>query len=291
MARILALIRKQISLFLELVKFEHTIFALPFAYLGMVLAAEGWPTLEEFVWITVAMAAARTVAFAVNRAADRFYDSRNPRTANRPIPRGAMSASTAWGVAAAAGSVLAFSAWELNDLCFKLFPLALVFLIGYSYTKRFTWLSHWVLGFTDGMAPVGAWIAVRPTLTNPVPWLLLAAVTFWIAGFDLIYACQDTEFDREMGLHSLPARFGNGAALLWAKMCHLLTIIFLGAAGWIAGLGVLYWIGLVAAAAMLAYENSIVKPDDLSRVNLAFFTMNGYVSITVFVAAILGMLW
>ncbi len=291
MAGILALIGKKVGLLLELVKFEHTIFALPFAYLGMVLAAKGWPTLEEFVWVTVAMAAARTVAFAVNRAADRFYDSRNPRTANRPIPRGAMSASTAWGVAAVAGAVLAFSAFELNDLCFKLFPLALVFLVGYSYTKRFTWLSHWVLGFTDGMAPVGAWIAVRPTLTNPVPWLLLAAVTFWIAGFDLIYACQDAEFDRKMGLHSLPARFGIGAALLWAKMCHLLTIILLGAAGRVAGLGVLYWIGLVAAAAMLAYENSIVKPDDLSRVNLAFFTMNGYVSITIFVAAILGMLW
>ncbi len=291
MAGILALIGKKVGLLLELVKFEHTIFALPFAYLGMVLAAKGWPTLEEFVWVTVAMAAARTVAFAVNRAADRFYDSRNPRTANRPIPRGAMSASTAWGVAAVAGAVLAFSAFELNDLCFKLFPLALVFLVGYSYTKRFTWLSHWVLGFTDGMAPVGAWIAVRPTLTNPVPWLLLAAVTFWIAGFDLIYACQDAEFDRKMGLHSLPARFGIGAALLWAKMCHLLTIILLGTAGRVAGLGVLYWIGLVAAAAMLAYENSIVKPDDLSRVNLAFFTMNGYVSITIFVAAILGMLW
>ncbi len=290
MGGILEITRRRISIFLELVKFEHTIFALPFAYLGMVLATDGWPGWWKFLWITVAMAAARTVAFAVNRSADRFYDSLNPRTANRPIPRGAMSAAEAWGIAAAAAIVLAIAAWQLNDLCLKLFPLAVVFLVGYSYTKRFTWASHWVLGFTDGLAPLGAWIAVRPRLSDPVPWLLLAAVTFWIAGFDLIYACQDADFDRRIGLHSFPARFGNARALFWAKVDHVLTVVLLGVVGVAASLGPIYWIGLAAVAVMLAYENSLVKPDDLSRVNLAFFTMNGYISITVFVAALLGLL-
>ncbi len=289
MEGILAVTRKKLSLFLELVKFEHTIFALPFAYLGMILAARGWPGWWKFLWITVAMAAARTVAFAVNRSADRFYDSLNPRTANRPIPRGAMSSKEAWGIAAGATVVLAVAAWMLNDLCLKLFPLAVVFLVSYSYTKRFTWASHWVLGFTDGLAPLGAWMAVRPSLRDPVPWLMLAAVTFWIAGFDLIYACQDTEFDRATGLHSFPARFGNAAALFWAKANHAATVLLLGTVGIAASLGIAYWIGLAAVSAMLAYENSIVKPDDLSKVNVAFFTMNGYISVTVLAAAVLGM--
>jgi 4-hydroxybenzoate polyprenyltransferase len=168
-------------------------------------------------------------------------------------------------------------------------PGAVIFLAGYSYTKRFTWLSHWVLGFTDGMAVAGAWAAVTSSLGHPVPWLLWLAVTTWIAGFDLIYACQDTAFDRAEGLYSTPARFGNAVALRWARINHILTVFALAAAGWVLSLGWPFWIGLGVAAGLLWYENSLVKPDDLSRVNLAFFNVNGYISVLVLVAAWAGL--
>ena len=281
-----------LRLFLETIRFEHTVFALPFAYLGMVLAAGGWPSLRHFFWITVAMAAARTVAFAVNRWADRVYDARNPRTAHRPIPSGRLSprATLAYGLVAAV--VLTIAAWQLNLLALKLLPGALLFLVGYSFTKRFTWLSHWVLGFTDGLAPMGAWVAVRASLFTPADrpaWLLLAAVTFWIAGFDLIYACQDTEFDRAEGLYAVPARFGNAVALRLARANHLLTVGFLAAVGWSVGLGWPYWLGLAITAGLLIYEHSLVSPTDLSRVNVAFFNVNGYIAVTLFVATLFAL--
>jgi 4-hydroxybenzoate polyprenyltransferase len=281
---------------LDMVRFEHTIFALPFAYLGMLLAANyppteaGFrlPTFPQFFWITIAMAAARTFAFAVNRYADRHYDARNPRTAGRPIPTGRLSAGATLGYGVAALAVLIFAAWQLNELALKLAPGAVALLVGYSYTKRFTWLSHWVLGATDGLAPAGAWVGVRAAV-DPPAWLLWLAVTFWIAGFDLIYACQDTEFDRREGLHSVPARFGNAAALRLAQVNHVLTVVLLAAVGSIMALGWVYWLGLAVVAALLVYEHSLVSPTDLSRVNLAFFNINGYIAVTIFAATLVAL--
>ncbi len=275
--------------FLEMIRFEHTIFALPFAYLGMVLAADGWPTWWQFGWITVAMASARTLAMTLNRIADREFDARNPRTADRALPAGRLSLRTARRAAGGAGLLLAVAAWMLNPLCLALLPVTALLLVGYHYTKRFTWLSHWVLGLTDGAAAMGAWIAVRPTLADPLPWLLWLAVTLWIAGFDLIYACQDVEFDRREGLHSVPARFGIAAALRLAQANHLLTAVLLAMVGRLAGLGWPFWPGLAVIAGLLVYEHSLVRPDDLSRLNLAFFNVNGYISVIAFVSVLIAL--
>ena len=282
-----------IRTFFDLVKFEHTIFALPFAYLGMVLAAAGWPGWNKFIWITVAMAAARTLAMSANRLADRELDARNPRTANRPLPRGLVSARLVMVYVAVSLMVLVVAAWQLNPLCLVLLAGALVFLLGYHYTKRFTWLSHWVLGFTDGLAAPGAWIAVRGSILSRADlpaWLLLAAVTFWIGGFDLIYACQDVEVDRREGLHSLPADFGVATGLVLARICHVLTLALLASVGLTMGLSWPYWVGLAVVVTLLVYEHSLVSPDDLSRLDIAFFNMNGYISITI-LAATLVSLW
>ena len=283
---------KQIRAFLDLIKFEHTIFALPFAYLGMVLAAKGLPTFHQFFWITVAMASARTLAMSFNRFADRHIDARNPRTASRPIQTGKISLRTVIVGIIVSLIVLAFAAAMLNPLTLQLLPGAIVFLLGYAYAKRFTILSHFILGFTDGLAPIGAWAAVRAsvfTAADLPAWFLLFAVTFWIGGFDLIYACQDTEFDRAEKLHSIPARFGNAVALRLAQVSHVITIGLLGAVGLLMQLGGVYWIGLAIVAALLIYEHSLVKPNDLSKVNLAFFNVNGYISITIFVATLVAL--
>ncbi len=283
----------RVRTFLGMIRFEHTIFALPFAYLGMVLAAAalgGWPTWGQVFWITVAMASARTLAMTVNRIADREFDAANPRTARRAIPTGQLSVRAAWGAAAVALALLILAAAMLNPLCLMLLPVAALFLVGYNYTKRFTWLSHWILGLTDGAAVMGAWIAVYPTLTAPTPWLLWLAVTVWIAGFDLIYACQDAEFDRQAGLYSVPARFGVAAALRLARINHGLTVLLLAAAGLLAGLGWPYWLGLAVIAGLLAYEHSLVRPDDLSRLDMAFFNVNGYISVIAFVSVFVALL-
>ncbi|MER3458548.1 MAG: 4-hydroxybenzoate octaprenyltransferase [Chloroflexota bacterium] len=275
--------------FLEMIKFEHTIFALPFAYLGMVLAARGWPTGHQFIWITIAMVAARTLAMSVNRLADRHLDARNPRTANRPLPCGLISPRTVLAYVVLSALILTIAAWQLTPLTLKLLPGALIFLVGYAYTKRFTWLSHWILGFTDGLAAPGAWAAVRNALELPA-FLLLGAITFWIAGFDLIYACQDVDFDRRENLYAVPARFGVATALRWARICHVITVLLLAAVGWNMGLGWVYWLGLLIVAALLAYEHSLVSPLDLSKVDLAFFNVNGIISVTIFVATILALI-
>jgi 4-hydroxybenzoate polyprenyltransferase len=277
--------------FLDLIKFEHTLFALPFAYLGMVLAAGGWPGWWTFIWITVAMAAARTAGMSLNRLIDRHLDARNPRTANRPLQTGKISVrTTVIGVVVSLG-VLAVAAGLLNPVALLLFPGALFFLVVYPYTKRFTWLSHFWLGFTDGLAPAGAWVAVTGAfwrLADLPAWMLLAALTFWIGGFDLIYACQDVEVDRREGLHSIPARFGIPAALRLAQLCHALTVGLLALVGAWFGLGWLYWLGLAVVAGLFIWEHNLVKPHDLSRLNLAFFNLNGYISLTVFVATVLA---
>jgi 4-hydroxybenzoate polyprenyltransferase len=279
--------------FLELIKFEHTIFALPFAYLGAVLAAGGLPTFHQFFWVTVAMASARTLAFAINRLADRRFDATNPRTAKRPSVTGAISPRTISFFAVLSLLILVLAAALLNPLTLLLFPGAMVFLLGYSYTKRFTSLAHWVLGFTDGLAPMGGWIAVRGSIFTPddLPaWLLMFAVTFWIAGFDLIYACQDVEHDRREGLYSWPSRTSIASALWVAKANHVLTIVLLVVLGLVVPLGWPYWIALVIVGGLLAYENGIVKPDDLSRINVAFFNINSYIAVTLFVGAFLALI-
>ncbi len=278
--------------FLELVKFEHTVFALPFAYLGMLLAAGGLPTFHQFAWITVAMAAARTLAFAVNRLADRYYDARNPRTANRPLVTGKIAPREVVFYAMVSVAILVFAAWQLGPLPLRLSPVAILFLIGYSYTKRFTVLAHWVLGVTDAMAPVGAWVAVRGSLftVEDVPaWLLMAAVTFWIAGFDLIYACQDADFDRREGLHAWPARYGIASALNVAMFCHVITVVMLAILGIVYGLGAVYYLGVLATAGLLWYEHSLVSPDDLSKVNMAFFNVNAVIAAVLFAATLAEM--
>ncbi len=281
--------RLKVRYFFDAIKFEHTIFALPFAYIGMVLAAGGWPGWRIAIWVTLAMVGARTLAMSVNRLADRVLDARNPRTAGRHLPRGLLRPLEVGAWAAASALLFFVSAWQLNPLCLKLAPLALLFLVGYHYTKRFTWVSHWILGFTDGIAAAGGWIAVREAFEVPA-LLLWFAVTVWIAGFDLIYACQDVEFDRAHRLHSVPARFGIPTALALARLCHAFTALALAGVGAVMGLGWAYWIGWLVVAGLLAYENSLVSPTDLSRLNVAFFNVNGYIAVVVFIAALAG-LW
>ncbi|HSF83823.1 MAG TPA: UbiA-like polyprenyltransferase [Anaerolineales bacterium] len=284
---------KPVRDFFELIKFEHTIFALPFAYLGMLLAAGGWPTWRQFIWITVAMASARTVAMGFNRIADRWIDARNPRTAMRPLVTGAISMRTAWVGTAIASLVLVLAAWQLGPLPLRLLPGAFLFLLGYSFSKRFTWLTHFILGFTDGLAPIGAWAAIRGSLftADDLPaWILLAVVTFWIGGFDLIYACQDVAHDRRDGLYSVPALFGISTALRLSEISHVITILLLVGLGLALSLGWPYWVGLVVTAILLAWEHALVRPDDLSRIDLAFFNINSYISITLFLS-ILGAIY
>ena len=255
----------------------------------MVLAARGWPGWWTLGWITAAMVGARTCAMAANRVIDRAIDANNPRTAGRHLPRGVLRAAELGALAAGGAALMFVSASMLNPLCLAMAPLALVFLVGYSYTKRFTWLSHWVLGFTDGIAAAGGWIAVTGRFDAPA-YVLWLALTVWIAGFDLIYACQDVAVDRAQGLHSVPARFGIPAALRLARLCHVVTALALAALGVMTGLGMIYWIGWLAIVALLAYEHSLVRPHDLSRLDTAFFNVNGYIAVLA-LGAVLGGLW
>jgi 4-hydroxybenzoate polyprenyltransferase len=274
---------------LDAIKFEHTVFALPFAYIAMVLAAGGWPGWWALVWVTAAMVGARTCAMATNRLVDRWIDAANPRTAGRHLPRGILQAADLKPLAVGGAVLMFVAAWLLNPLCFALAPVALVFLVGYSYTKRFTWASHWILGFTDGIAAAGGWAAVRGSI-DPPALLLWFALTVWIAGFDLIYACQDVEFDRKHGLYSFPARFGIAAALGAARVCHVLTALAFAALGLTQQLGAVYWIGWLAVVGLLIYEHSLVRPHDLSRLDVAFFNVNGYIAVIV-LAGVVGGLW
>ncbi len=271
---------KRLSVFMEMIKFEHTVFALPFAYLGMFLAQRGLPSLAVIFWVTLAMAAARTLAMSLNRLVDRDIDARNPRTADRALPRGLLDTRAVVAGIVVSLAVFELAAWQLNRFVFFLSPLALVFLCGYHYAKRFTWACHWILGFTDGIAAGGGWAAVRGTLDPPAV-LLWFAVTVWIAGFDLIYACQDVEVDRREGLYSVPSRFGVRTALFMAKINHALTILAFAAVGIIMGLSWPYWIAVIVTAMLLTYENLLVKEDDLSRLDFAFFNLNGYIALAL----------
>lgn len=276
---------RQLKVFLEAIKFEHTVFALPFAYVGMLLAQGGLPPLEILLWITIAMVSARTYAMTLNRIVDLPYDRRNPRTQNRPLVTGALKMKVAWMALFFSFFTFFFSAHRLGPLPFKLSPVALFFLTFYHFTKRFTWLSHFFLGFTDGLAPLGAWLAVRGSFLHREDlggWLLLFIVTFWIAGFDIIYACLDVEVDRRDGLKSIPAAFGLGRALWISALCHFIMLLGLVTLGLFLKLGWPFWIGTAIGAGLLFYEHLIVKPYDLSKVNFAFFNMNSYISLILF---------
>jgi len=266
---------------LEMIKFEHSVFALPFALTGAVLAVRGWPSWRQVLWIIVAMVAARSAAMTFNRIADVRIDAANPRTRLRALPAGHLSLGFAAGFTAIACGVLMLAARELNPLAFKLAPLVIALLLGYSYTKRFTFLSHLILGACLGLSPVAAWIALRGEL-KPSVVLLGVAVTFWVAGFDLIYACQDVEFDRREGLFSVPARFGIKPALWISGILHLAMLGLLVAVARMESLGWLAFAGVAVVAALLAYEHQLVRPSDLSRINAAFFNINGYVSVLFF---------
>lgn len=262
----------------ELVKFSHTIFALPFALASMVVAAGGWPGSRLFLLILAAMVTARTSAMAFNRWADARIDAQNPRTTNRQIPQGIFSRRFVLTLALTSGLLFIFTTYFINTLAFALAPLALLILWGYSFTKRFTFLSQMVLGLSLGMAPIGAWIAVRGQIEGP-PIILGLAVLFWVAGFDIIYATQDESFDRKMGLHSLVVKLGIARALNTARCFHLLTVLILILFGYATHLSGSYYLFVTLVGLSFLYEHRLVSPDDLSKVNAAFFNVNGFVSL------------
>ncbi|KPL88151.1 4-hydroxybenzoate octaprenyltransferase [Herpetosiphon geysericola] len=263
------------------IKVEHTVFALPFAYLGLFLANKQFPGWQPLILVTVAMVAARTAAMSFNRYLDRHFDARNPRTSIRPIPAGTLSAKSVLIVGLVSLVILVVAAGLLNPLCLLLSPIAVIALSGYSYMKRFTWLCHFGLGFTDAIAPAGGWLAVDPHF-RPAMLLLAGAVGIWIAGFDLIYACQDVDFDRKEGLHSLPARFSIATSLLVAKICHVAMISLLLAVGVLLSLSWPFYVGVAAAAGLLVYEHSLINPRDLSKIDIAFFNVNSYIAGVLF---------
>ena len=275
------MILRKIFITLDMIKFEHTIFALPFAFIGALLARKGLPTAWQITWIVVAMVGARSAAMAFNRIIDFCYDRLNPRTSGRALPRGTLSMKFAVAFTIAMSLLFVFAAWELNSLCFYLSFPTLVILFLYSYTKRFTALSHLVLGFAIGCAPLAAWLAVRGAFAWP-PVLLSGAVMFWVAGFDLIYALQDIDFDRREKLFSLPSKFGVAPALRVSTLFHGATVILLAATAMVANLGWIAYAGIAIVAGILYWEHRLVTPNDLSRVNVAFFNLNGYVSILLF---------
>jgi 4-hydroxybenzoate polyprenyltransferase len=268
-------------LFASLVKIEHTVFALPFAFVGAFLAVDGIPSAHDLVWITVAMVGARSLGMALNRLIDAQVDARNPRTAGRELPRGALSAVEVVAFCVAALVVFLVAVYQLAPLVHLLWPIPVVGFVVYPYLKRITWLSHVWLGALDGLAPVGAWAAI----TNEIPWeawALGAAVAVWVGGFDLLYALFDVEIDREQGLRSMPARFGVRAAFAAARVSHLATVALLVTVGLGLSVGVLYWLGVAAVAVLLAYEHVLVSPGDLRRLDMAFFTLNGVISLALF---------
>lgn len=273
---------KSLKTTLEMIKIEHTLFALPFAFLGAVLAARGLPSVPQILWITVAMVGARSAAMAFNRLADRELDAANPRTAMRALPAGLLSTQFVGLFTLVSAAIFFLAAYMLNSLTLILSPIALASVLLYSYTKRFTSLSHLALGWCLSIAPTGAWIAVRGAIDSPVPLLLSLAVMLWTAGFDVIYACQDYEFDVRAGLNSIPQKLGIANALWIARLLHLGMFAALLAVYLLTGLHWLGLIGVVATAALLIYQHSIVKAHDLSRLNAAFFTTNAFVSVILF---------
>lgn len=271
-----------------MVKFSHTLFALPFALAGAVLAAGefGWHG-RQLVWIVVAMIGARNAAMGFNRLVDQRFDAANPRTAQRELPRGSLSRSAVWVMTVTLAGLFVFASAQLNPLCGALSPLALAIVLGYSFTKRFTWASHLVLGLALAIAPVGGWLAVSGSFSS-VAWLLAVAVVAWVAGFDVIYACQDIAFDRRAGLHSIPARFGVVRALQVARLLHAAALLALAAVGQAAEVHPIYWAGWLAIGGLMIWQHSLVRTRDLSRIHEAFFHANGAISLTYLATVLLA---
>ncbi len=276
----------KMTVLLELVKFSHTLFALPFALAGALLAGKPWPSAGQFFWILIAMVGARTGAMAFNRLVDEKLDSHNPRTSGRPLTSGRVGRREVIILFVSSFALLSYAAYRLNPLCFALSPLAIAWVCFYSYTKRFSWGSHFVLGFSLALAPVGAWLAVRGSF-GAVPIILGLAVLTWVAGFDILYALQDMEFDREKGLYSIPAAFGIRYSLFFSRLLHAVAILLLFSIVGHEGMGWLYGIGIIGAAALLIVEHSLLSKDDLSRLDAAFFTANSFFSV-IFLLAVIG---
>ena len=266
-----------------MIKFEHTLFALPFAFLGAVLAADGLPNWRLILWITVAMFGARSAAMTFNRIIDRKFDAENPRTANRELPSGKLSVSFAWAFFIVSIILFEFAAYSLNWLTFVLSPVALISVLGYSYAKRFTSFAHLILGWSLAISPTAAWIAVRGAIDDEIPLLLSLLVMMWTAGFDVLYACQDYEFDKNAGLRSIPARFGIANSLKIARLFHVQAFIVLLILYFATGLGWLALVGVFSVGALMIYQHTLVKPNDLSKMNAAFFTTNAFVSVILFI--------
>lgn len=277
----------KLRLVLASIRFEHSLFALPFAYMGMFLAADGLPTLSQFIWITVAMVGARTVAMTANRLVHAKEDAANPRTRDRHIPVGLLKRRDMLLMMLVSMGVFVFAASQLNTLAFALSPLVIAVLFLYTYAKYFTWGSHLILGWADAIAPAGAWVGVTGTLP-PEAVLLAAAVAFWVGGFDIIYACMDYKFDKEYGIHSIPGRFGISGALWTARLMHVVTSGCLLALGVWMELGIFYFVGWGIASAVLVYQNSLVKPSDLSKVPVAALKFNSYVGLVLLLAVSLA---
>lgn len=280
---------RKIKIILEMIKFEHTIFALPFAFTGALLAAHGIPSWNTVLWILVAMVGARSAAMGFNRWADRKFDAENPRTKERALPKGLV---TSWQVVlftAVSSALLVFAAYMLNPLAFALSPVALAVVFFYSYTKRFTFLAHAFLGLGISGAPMGAWIAVTGRFEAPA-LVLGAAVIFWLLGFDVLYALQDIDYDRKAGLHSIPQRFGINRSLWISRISHAITMAMLFWLSSLLSLGWYYLAGVFLSLALIVYEHSLVRKDDLSKLNFAFFNMNGYISVTIFLFTLLDVL-
>lgn len=281
---------RKLKIILDMIKFEHTIFMLPFAIMSAFIASDGMPALDKIGWILVAMVGARSCAMAFNRVVDAEFDKANPRTAIRAIPRGTLGKKEVWVFTVVSAAVLVVAAYNLNTLAFALSPVALGVIMVYSYTKRFTSFSHFWLGLSLSIAPIGAWIAIEGRFDWP-PLLLGLGVLLWTAGFDIIYACQDFDFDRQYGLYSIPARIGIRGALWLSAVLHVVMVVILIAMVPLTNFGTPYLIGVGIVAIILLYEHAIVKPNDLSRVNLAFFTLNGTVSLVLMALAVVDILW
>jgi 4-hydroxybenzoate polyprenyltransferase len=279
---------KKITILLEMIKFEHTVFALPFAFMGAFLSARGVPNMVTFAWIILAMVGARTSAMGFNRIVDREFDKLNPRTSSRALPAQTVKISEAWAMVILASALFFFACYNLNQLTLILSPFALGLTLFYSLTKRFTWLCHIVLGLALAFSPLGGWVAVSGSLHN-YPYVLSIGVLFWVAGFDTVYACLDADFDAKIGLFSLPARFGRLNAFRIAVLFHFIAFILFVITGIISRLNFLYYIGIVLTGAALFYQHIVVNPRDLSRIQLSFFTMNGLISLTLFVATWLSL--
>ena len=273
---------------LEMIKFKHTVFAMPFALMGAFLAERGLPGLSVFLWVVLAMIGARTCAMGFNRIVDRKFDADNPRTASRAIPAGEVTLGESWLMVVLSGALFFFACSMLNRLTLVLAPIALALILFYSLTKRFTWLCHVILGIALAFSPLGGWVAVSGSLSG-YPWALSIGVLFWVAGFDAIYACLDADFDRQAGLYSMPATFGRKRAFQLAVLSHVIAFICFTLTGFTANLNVFYFIGIALTGAALFYQHIVVNPKDLSRIQLSFFSMNGFISLVLFIATLLSL--